>query len=86
MTENRISADGTTPADGSYPPISPTGAPWLPVWLVPWVVGLTTAAGLAVTIAAPHTIVFKIATIILALAPAVSAASPGMRKPPPSAP
>lgn len=80
MTENRISADGTTPADGSYPPVSPTGAPVIGQLITKAVAAVVGIAAVLVTVLPPNTIAFKVSAAIVSLGTFFGIVSPGVRK------
>lgn len=59
--------------------VSPTGAPVIPPTAVPWLVGLVGLATVATQTLPPHTIAFKVASIVVGLGSIFGLASPGLR-------
>ena len=59
---------------------SPTGLPVIPPVFVPPLVALIGLAGVGSQMLPPHTIAFKVSSIILALGTALGLASPGLRR------
>lgn len=63
---------------------SPTGLPYIPPKVVPWVAAAIAAAGIATQFLPAHTIGFKVAAGIVALGGVLGIVSPGARKAAPS--
>lgn len=66
--------------DGTAITVSPTGAPVVPVNLVPWLVGVVGVAGVLAHTLPPHTIAAQICGLVFQFGGLLGLASPGVRK------
>lgn len=75
----RIPADGTTPATEA-PVVSPTGAPWVPVKLVPWIAGACAASEALALYLPADSVPSKVFHIVAIVCGIALGTSPGLRK------
>lgn len=66
--------------DNLTPATSPTGAPMVSPKVVPWIIALVGAAGVAMASLPEHTLGYKIAAGIVALGGLFGIVSPGLRR------
>lgn len=78
MPDNRIST--TSPANGEYPSVSPTGAPALPTVITPWLAVVVAIAAVLPLVPGLPVIVTTICGVVVAIGAALGIASPGVRK------
>ncbi len=66
--------------DKALTPVSPTGAPWLPVKFVPYLAALVAVAAVLPTLPGMPVVVVSISTVVVAIGVAIGIVSPGLRK------
>lgn len=79
MTNNRIDPTAA-PTEPAARAVSPTGAPWIPPAVVPYLVALGGVAGSVIALAPEHTIAHRVSVAVLGILGLLGLASPGLRR------